>query len=73
MKALSRRFEIIDEQMVEILRQKTEVERLEIAARLWQSAREIMQGAILTDHPDWDAERVDRELAHRMSHGVVPR
>lgn len=73
MKTLGRRFEIIDEQMVEILRQKTEVERLEMAARLWQSAREIMQGAIQTDHPDWDGERVGRELAHRMSYGVVPR
>lgn len=73
MKTVLLRFEMIDDQMADIMRQKTEVERLEIAARLWQSAREITQGSILTDHPDWDTERVDRETAHRMSHGVVPR
>ncbi len=66
-------FEIIDDQMADILRQKNEVERLEIAARLWQSAREIVEGAIKTNHPDWSEEQVDREIAHRMSHGVVPR
>lgn len=66
-------FEIIDDQMADIMRQKTEIERLDIAARLWQSAREIVQGALKTDHPDWSEERVDREIAHRMSHGVVPR
>lgn len=66
-------FEIIDDQMADIMRQKTEIERLDIAARLWQSAREIVQGALKTDHPDWSEEQVDREIAHRMSHGVVPR
>lgn len=66
-------FEIIDDQMADIMRQKTEIERLDIAARLWQSAREIVQGSLKTNHPDWSEERVNREIAHRMSHGVVPR
>jgi hypothetical protein len=64
-------FEILDDQMADVLRQKSEVERLKIAARMWRSARAILRGAIQTEHPDWDAERVNREIARRISHGVV--
>lgn len=63
--------ELIDEDMAEVLRQKTPAERLRIAARMWRSARVILRGAILTRHPDWDTNRVNREIARRISHGVV--
>ena len=61
--------EVMDDAMADILRQKTEVERLQIAARMWRSARVILRGAIRTEHPDWDAERVNREIAKQISHG----
>ena len=64
-------FEVIDDVMADILRQKTEVERLAIAARMYESARVILRGAIKTEHPDWDAERINREIARRISHGLV--
>ncbi|HUQ69872.1 MAG TPA: hypothetical protein VM165_10135 [Planctomycetaceae bacterium] len=64
-------FEFVDDQMADILRQKTEVERLRIAGRMWRSARVILRGAIKTDHPDWSDEQVNREIARRISHGVV--
>lgn len=64
-------FEIIDDQMADILRQKTEVERLGIAARLWRSTRVILRGAIRTDHPGWFEDQVNREIARRISHGVA--
>jgi len=64
-------FEMMDDAMADILRRKTEVERLRIAGRMWKSARVILRGAIQTEHPDWDAERVNREIARRISHGVV--
>lgn len=57
--------------MAEVLRQKTEVERLRIAGRMWRSARAILRGAIRTEHPDWDIDRVNREIARRISHGLV--
>ena len=63
--------EVMDDAMADILRQKTEVERLRIAGRMWKSARVILRGAIRTEHPDWDAEQVNREIARRISHGVV--
>jgi len=65
------RFEVMDDAMADILRQKTEVERLRIAGRMWKSARVILRGAIRTEHPDWNADQVNREIARRISHGVV--
>ena len=65
------RFEVMDDVLAEVLRHKTEVERLRIAARMWRSARVILRGAIRTEHPDWDAAQVNREIARRISHGAV--
>ena len=66
-------FEMIDDEMADILRQKTEVERLRIAGNMWKSARAILRGAICTEHPDWDVDRVNHEIAVRISHGTVQR
>ncbi len=64
--------EVIDDTMADVLRQKSEAERLKIADRMWRSARTILRGAIQTEHPDWNVDQVNREIAHRISHGVVP-
>lgn len=63
--------EVMDDAMADLLRRKTEVERLQIAGRMWRSARVILRGAIRTEHPDWTADQVEREIARRISHGVV--
>jgi hypothetical protein len=63
--------EMMDDAMADVLRNKTEAERLRIAGRMWQSARVILRGAIQTEHPDWTEEQVNREIAHRISHGAV--
>jgi hypothetical protein len=64
-------FETMDDLMADVLRHKSEVERLAIGERMWQSARVILSGAIMTEHPDWDADRVTKEIARRISGGVV--
>jgi hypothetical protein len=71
MDKLNRAFEVMDNAMADVLRQKTEVERLRIAERMWRSARVILRGAIQTEHPEWDVDRVNREIARRISHGIV--
>lgn len=63
--------EMIDDAMVEVLRSKSEVQRLRIAAGMWRSARTILRGAIQTEHPGWSRDEVNREIAHRISHGLV--
>jgi hypothetical protein len=59
--------ELIDPMMVEVIRRKTSAERLAIAFRMWDSARLIVKGGVLNQHPDWDDEAVEREIAWRMS------
>lgn len=63
--------EVIDDTMADVLRQKTETERLKMADRMWRSARTILRGAIQTEYPDWSGDQVNREIAKRISHGVV--
>jgi len=43
--------EIIDEQIVDILRKMTPAERLNMATGMWESARVMLSGAIRSEHP----------------------
>lgn len=62
--------EVIDPIMAQVLQNKTEWERLEIAAGMWRSARRILQAAIRRDHPEWSVDEIDGEAARRMSDGL---
>lgn len=66
-----RRIEVLDEAMAEVLRRKTPAERLAIGFGLWRSARTMLQGQLASLHPEWDAERLEREVVRRLSHGAV--
>ena len=66
-----RRIEVLDETMAEILRRKTPAERLAIGFGLWRSAQKILRGQLASLHPEWDARRLEREVARRLSHGAV--
>lgn len=63
--------EVVDPFMAQVLRAKTEWERLEIAAGMWRSARRMVQATIQQDHPAWSAAEIDREAARRISRGLV--
>ncbi len=63
--------ELIDDAMAHMLRGKSEVERLQIAGRMWRSARVMLRAAIRSEHPEWDAQQLNREIACRISHGLV--
>lgn len=65
--------EAVDPQMAGILRQKTPADRLAISWGLWTFVRDMIRRTLRSDHPDWTDEQIGRELAWRMSHGVVPR
>ncbi len=66
-----RRIEVIDDAMAEVLRRKTPAERLAIGFGLWRSARKLLRGQLASLHPEWDSERLNREVARRLSHGAV--
>jgi len=63
--------EIIDPQMVDILRKMTPAERLNMAAGMWESAWGMLRGAIRHEHPEWNEKQVNQEIARRISHGEV--
>lgn len=65
------KFEIIDDQMAEILRRKSDVQRLRSIDGFWRSARAILRAAIVTEHPDWDRPRINVEISRRISNGAV--
>ena len=58
----------MDDATADILRQMTEVERLAIGARMWNTARALLREAIFTEHPEWDEDCINREIAKRISH-----
>ena len=64
------RIEVLDDAMAEVLRTKTEAERLAIAHRLWEHARSMLEAMVRREHPQWTDEEVGREVARRLSHGV---
>jgi hypothetical protein len=66
-----RQIEVMDEAMAEILRRKTPAERLAIGFGLWRSAQKILRGQLASLHPEWDAQRLDQEVARRLSHGAI--
>jgi hypothetical protein len=65
--------EVIDPEVVRVLREKTASERLDQALRIWESARAIVQGGVRQQHPDWDGDRLLRETARRLSQGATER
>ena len=63
--------EIIDKMMVDVLREKTPAQRLEIASGMWDSARVMIGGVLRQEHPEWNDEAILQEIARRISHGKV--
>lgn len=63
--------EVVDDEMAEIFRRKTGAERLQIAFGLFSSARRMLTSHLTSQHPDWDEERIQREVARRISRGAI--
>jgi len=66
-----RNIEIIDDVMAKILRERTPQQRLVIAFNLWASARKQLSNYLRAEHPDWSDSMIQKEVAKRLSHGVV--
>jgi hypothetical protein len=63
--------DVIDDIMVDIYKQKSPFERLIIAFGLWDSARTQLFYNLRSLWPDWDEEKIWREIAKRISHGAT--
>ena len=63
--------EMVDDTMAEILRHKTPAERIRIGFALWTSARNMLMTHLKKIHPEWNNDRVEKEVARRLSHGAI--
>ncbi|HSB07108.1 MAG TPA: hypothetical protein VLK23_18170 [Thermodesulfobacteriota bacterium] len=63
--------EVVDDAMAEVLRHKTPAERIRIGFSLWTSARNMLISHLKKTHPEWNNDRVEREVARRLSHGAI--
>ncbi len=64
------RFEIVDDAVAEILRHKTPAERIEMALAANRLVRLRIEGHLMSIHGDWDAARIQAEIARRMLLGT---
>lgn len=64
-------WECVDENMAEVLRKKTEAERLAIANGMWRFARLMIEQQLRREHPEWTQGQIQHETARRLSHGAV--
>jgi hypothetical protein len=58
-----------DPEVIEVLRTKTPQERLSIAFSMWAAARKMLVSLLANSHPEWDQDRLQKEVARRMSGG----
>ena len=63
--------EVISNEMAQVLRHKTGAERLAIASQMFASARRMIADMLHAEHPEWDDQQVNQEVARRLSHGAV--
>ena len=63
------RLEVPNHEVIEVLRTKTPQDRLSIGFGMWAAARTMLVNLLADDHPEWDQERLQKEVARRMSGG----
>ena len=63
--------EVVDDFMADILRAKTAAERIRIGFELWTSTRNMLLVHLRKTHPEWNAERIKKEVARRLSHWAI--
>lgn len=71
MRKVPENFEILDPEMVPVLQAMTGAERLAMANRMARDVRRMLAVYVAAENPGWSAEEVEREVAHRISHGAV--
>lgn len=66
-----RNIEVLDDQMIEVLKTKKPEERLAIAFNMWSSAKKQLTNYLRGLYLDWDEKKIQQELVRRLSHGAI--
>jgi len=62
-----RRYEVIDDEMAEVLRDKTPEQKLAMAESMHRMARDLIRDKLRYDHPDWSEDRLACETIRRLN------
>jgi len=60
------RIEAVDDSMAAVLRAKSPGQRIAMALDAWTFARDWVRSAVVSQHADWAAARVEREVSRRL-------
>lgn len=67
----TRDVEVIDAELVDVLRHKTPAEKVEMVAAANRTARLLAAAGIRFQHPDWNETRIQAEVIRRVTGGTV--
>jgi hypothetical protein len=65
-----RRIEVLDQQIVDVLRAKRPSERVAMGLACNRTARLLIEGHLRTHHASWPSEQIRAEIARRMCGGA---
>ena len=63
--------ELMEDEMYELLRQKTPMETNLNADRMWKDTRVMILNFVRKEFPDWEQEKIEKEVARRMLNGAT--
>ena len=61
--------EMIDDDMVEVMRSKTIAQKLAILNDMHRTARHLVRCGVKMQHADWTPDQVELEVSQRLLHG----
>jgi len=62
------RIEVVDPEMARVYAGMSGAERLAVASGMFESARRMLESHLRSEHPEWEARRLEAEVARRLSH-----
>ena len=60
------RSEVVDDEIADILRQKSPAERIQMNCEANDAARRMMAAGIRYANPNWSEDKIQQEVARRM-------
>jgi hypothetical protein len=64
------RIEVIDDDLAEVLRQKTPAQKIEMIGAANRTARLLAAAGVRHQHPDWDETQIQSEVRRRVCSGT---
>ncbi len=62
--------EVVDDQVAEILRARTGLERLQMVWDAWNFFNQRLKAHLKSLHPEWTQKQIEQEILRRVSYGT---